>query len=91
MKKSTVQAVGAIAVIVVLLLTQSAPLSAASPALRGRPPTPAKWTFMVYIDGDNNLDAYVPLDIETELAPAGSNEDVSVVVLADRAATAEWS
>jgi hypothetical protein len=46
---------------------------------------------MVYIDGDNNLDAWVPLDIETELAPAGSNEDVSVVVLADRAATAEWS
>jgi hypothetical protein len=91
MKKSTVQAVGAIAVIVVLLLTQSAPLSAASPALRGKPPQPAKWTFMVYIDGDNNLDAYVPLDIETELAPAGSNEDVSVVVLADRAATAEWS
>jgi hypothetical protein len=91
MKKSTVQTVAAIAVIVVLLLSQSAPLSAASPALRGKPPTPAKWTFMVYIDGDNNLDAYVPLDIETELAPAGSNEDVSVVVLADRAATAEWS
>lgn len=91
MKKPTVQAVAAIAAIVVLLLTQSAHLSAASPAPRGKPPTPAKWTFMVYIDGDNNLDAYVPLDIETELAPAGSNDDVSVVVLADRAATADWS
>ncbi len=91
MKKPTVQVVAAIAVIVVLLLTQTAPLSAAGPAVRGKPPTPAKWTFMVYIDGDNNLDAYVPLDIETELAPAGSNDDISVVVLADRAATAEWT
>jgi hypothetical protein len=91
MKSQTVQKVVALAAIVVLLLTQTASLSAASPAGAGKPPAPAKWTFMVYIDGDNNLDAYVPLDIETELAPAGSNEDVSVVVLADRAATAEWS
>jgi hypothetical protein len=68
-----------------------AAVSEASPAGKGKPPRPAKWTFMVYIVGDNNLDAYVPLDIETELAPAGSNEDVSVVALADRAATAEWT
>jgi len=46
---------------------------------------------MVYIVGDNNLDPWVLPDIETELAPAGSNADVQVVALADRAATAEWS
>jgi hypothetical protein len=43
---------------------------------------PAKWTFMVYIVGDNNLEAYVTKDIETELGY--SNEDVNVVALADR-------
>jgi hypothetical protein len=75
----------------VLLLTQMVSAAAASPAHKGKPPEPAQWTLMVYIVGDNNLDEYVPLDIETELAPTGSNADVSVVVLADRAATAEWS
>jgi hypothetical protein len=77
--------------IMVLLLAQAAPTLAAPPPGKGKPPPQAKWTFMVYIVGDNNLDDYVPLDIETELAPAGSNEDVAVVALADRAATAEWT
>lgn len=78
--------------LVALLLTQMVSAAAASPAHKGKPPEPAKWTLMVYIVGDNNLDAYVPLDIETELAPTGSNADVSVVALADRAATAtEWT
>jgi hypothetical protein len=77
--------------IVLLLLAQAAPTLAAPPPGKGKPPPQAKWTFMVYIVGDNNLDEYVPLDIETELAPAGSNEDVAVVALADRAATAEWT
>lgn len=58
---------------------------------RGKPPREAEWALMVYIVGDNNLDAYVPLDIETELAPAGSDTEVNVLALADRAATAEWS
>jgi len=49
------------------------------------PPTPrAKWTVMVYISGDNNLEDYVVLDIENELAPTGSTADVQVVALADR-------
>jgi len=45
-----------------------------------------KWTFMVYIDGDNNLESYVTLDIEQELALPGasSSPDVNVVALADR-------
>jgi hypothetical protein len=45
----------------------------------------AKWTVMVYISGDNNLEGYVVGDIETELAPTGSSADVQVVALADRA------
>ena len=48
------------------------------------PPARAKWTVMVYISGDNNLEDYVVQDIETELAPTGSSADVQVVALADR-------
>src|SRR5512134_3048500 len=44
----------------------------------------AKWTVMVYISGDNNLEEYVVPDIETELAPTGSSAAVQVVALADR-------
>ena len=50
------------------------------------PPAPkAKWTVMVYISGDNNLEPFVVSDIETELAPTGSSANVQVVALADRA------
>ena len=49
------------------------------------PPVPkAKWTVMVYISGDNNLESYVVPDIETELAATGSSADVQVLALADR-------
>src|SRR5512132_640412 len=48
------------------------------------PAPKAKWTVMVYISGDNNLEDYVVKDIETELAPTGSTADVQVVALADR-------
>ncbi len=44
----------------------------------------AKWTVMVYISGDNNLESYVTSDIETELAPTGSTANVQVIALADR-------
>jgi len=44
----------------------------------------AKWTVMVYISGDNNLEDYVVQDIESELAPTGSSANVQVVALADR-------
>ena len=44
----------------------------------------AKWTVMVYISGDNNLEDYVVSDIETELASTGSSASVQVVALADR-------
>jgi hypothetical protein len=45
---------------------------------------PAKWTVMVYISGDNDLEDYVVKDIELELAPTGSSANVQVVALADR-------
>jgi hypothetical protein len=47
-------------------------------------PAPAKWTVMVYISGDNDLEKYVVSDIEAELAAIGSSADVQVVALADR-------
>jgi hypothetical protein len=50
----------------------------AAPAAR------AKWTVMVYISGDNDLESYVIDDIETELAVTGSTSSVQVVALADR-------
>jgi hypothetical protein len=91
MNKRTALRTMTLLAILALLLALAAPAIAAPPPGKGNAPSQAAWTFMVYIVGDNNLDAYVPLDIETELAPAGSNEDVAVVALADRAATAEWT
>ena len=88
MIKQLVHRVVIAALVAVLLSSAIAPLAAEG---RGKPPARADWTLMVYIVGDNNLDEYVPLDIETELAPTGSNADVSVVALADRLPTAEWS
>ncbi len=66
------------AVLLSLLLTLTGTASAAPPAAR------AKWTVMVYISGDNDLEPYVVSDIETELAPTGSTANVQVVALADR-------
>ena len=63
----------------VLLATISGTAAAAPPAPQ------AKWTVMVYISGDNNLEDYVVLDLENELGAIGSSADVQVVALADRA------
>ncbi len=52
--------------------------------VRAAPTPQAKWTLMVYISGDNNLEDYVVKDIELELGALGSNADVQVVALADR-------
>ncbi len=65
-------------IVIVLLTTLAGTVSAAPPAPR------AKWTVMVYISGDNNLEDYVVKDIELELAPTGSSANVQVVALADR-------
>jgi hypothetical protein len=48
------------------------------------PPAKARWTLMLYMSGDNDLEEYVVDDIENELAPTGSSLDVQVVALADR-------
>ena len=44
---------------------------------------PAKWTFMVYLDADNNLEA-VGIDDFLEMASVGSTADVNIVVQMDR-------
>src|SRR5262245_4040267 len=44
----------------------------------------AKWTVMVYMSGNNNLEDYIVNDLELELGALGSNADVQVVALADR-------
>ena len=43
----------------------------------------AKWTFMVYMAGDNNLDGAVLRDI-AEMARAGSTKDVNILVQLNR-------
>jgi hypothetical protein len=43
----------------------------------------AKWTFMVYMAGDNNLDGATLRDI-AEMAKAGSTKDVNILVQLDR-------
>src|SRR5262245_44078291 len=53
-------------------------------AANAAPPAPARWTVMVYMSGDNNLEDYIVKDIELELGLAGSNADIKVVALADR-------
>ena len=54
-------------------------------AAHGTPPTPvnATWTFMVYLDGDNNLDS-AALDDLSEMESVGSTDNVNIVVLLDR-------
>jgi hypothetical protein len=69
-----------IALILLLFLVPAMSVSAAGKA----PKVQATWTFLVYMNGDNNLEKYVTADIEKELAQVGSNADVQVVVLADR-------
>lgn len=44
----------------------------------------AEWTVMVYMSGDNDLEKYIVLDLEQELAATGSSDAVQVVALADR-------
>src|SRR5688500_8969139 len=60
-------------------------LSMTGSALAAPPAPQAKWTVMVYIAGDNDLEDYVVKDLELELAPTGSSANVQVVALADRA------
>ena len=47
------------------------------------PPGPRKWTFMVYIDGDNDLEG-AGIDDFLEMAQVGTTCDVHIVVQFDR-------
>lgn len=44
----------------------------------------AKWTIMVYMSGDNNLEEYIVKDLEKELGKIGSTSNVQIVALSDR-------
>ena len=48
------------------------------------PAQKAKWTVMIYISGDNDLEDYVVKDLELELAPTGSSATVQIFALVDR-------
>jgi len=52
-------------------------------ATGNRATTQAKWTFMVYMAGDNNLDGAALRDI-AEMARAGSTKEVNILVQLDR-------
>ena len=43
----------------------------------------AKWTIMVYMAGDNNLESAAMVDLK-EMAKVGSTADVNIVVQLDR-------
>jgi len=58
-------------------------LSLFGPGAAARPTASAEWTFLVYLDADNNLDYYGYLDI-AEMERIGSADAVNVVVLWDR-------
>jgi len=72
------------AVRLLLLVIAGLAMSAFSPDAGAAPAPRAKWTVMVYISGDNNLEDYVVKDIELELAALGSTPNVQIVALADR-------
>lgn len=76
--RKTIRSFISLVVLLVLFLSMKGTVVAAPLAPR------AKWTVMVYISGDNNLEDYVVKDIELELAPTGSSANVQVVALADR-------
>jgi hypothetical protein len=68
-----------VAVVVALVATVFVSVVAVDAA-----PFRAKWTLMVYMSGDNNLEDYVVRDLETELSALGSTASVQITALADR-------
>lgn len=51
--------------------------------LQTKKPVKTKWTFIVYVAADNDLDYFARRNLES-MAQAGSNENVSIVVQLDR-------
>jgi hypothetical protein len=74
----------AVAGVVALVVAAYLPVGVAAAAGSGSKTTQAKWTVMVYMSGDNNLEKFIVKDLETELGKIGSDSQVQVVALADR-------
>ena len=68
-------------VLSILILASSFALAAAPTA--GAQGPPARWTVLVYLDADNNLER-AAIDDFVEMASVGSTDDVNVVVQFDR-------
>ena len=46
--------------------------------------TPKEWTFMVFLNADNNLDSFGVGDLKEMVAAGGSNDHLNIVCLLDR-------
>jgi len=76
-------AVSAVSIGVLAGSPKTAPVAEEAPAYVPEiPQADAKWTIMVYLDGDNNLE-YAALDDLAEMEAVGSKNGVNVVVLMD--------
>jgi hypothetical protein len=71
--------VTSLALLATLLAVLAGPVAGVSAAA-----SQAKWTVMVYMSGDNNLEDYIVKDLELELAALGSKPNVQITALADR-------
>jgi hypothetical protein len=61
------------------------------PSAEFSPSPDNRWTFMVYLDADNNLDAYAAADLnemELGLLNSGNSENLNIIVLYDRSDSA---
>ena len=75
-RPTRIMSMALIATLLALIAGPVAMASAAAPL--------AKWTVMVYMSGDNNLEPYIVKDLELELAAQGSTANVQITALADR-------
>jgi hypothetical protein len=74
-----------LALLALLLALGVAPIAPAPVAAAPAAQSPlASWTFLIYLDGDNNLERDA-IDDWLEMATVGSNADVNVIVQFDRA------
>ena len=63
---------------------------ASAEATEGRPyPGTAEWTFMVFLNGDNDLEG-AAIDDMNEMEQVGSTDSVNVIVQIDRSAGSNW-
>ena len=69
--------------IVFIALTAAVVLCGFAAVVSARP-LKASWTFMVYLDADNNLDPYGPLNIQQMSNGLTAEANVNVIVLMDR-------